>query len=338
MIVVTGGTGHIGNVLLRELLCRSQTVRAVVPSWEDRTPLDGLEVEIVDGDVRDIDSIRAAFQGSDLVYHLAGIVAISGGKKELLHQVNVEGTRNVLQACLDTCVRRLVYTSSIHAIIEPPPGTIIDESLPFDPERTIGDYARSKSLATLEVLKGVEAGLDAVVVCPTGVIGPHDYTPSEMGQLMILVAEGKLPAYIDGAYDFVDVRDVAQGLILAAERGRTGEAYILSGERITVRDLLSLIEDATGGKAPSLKVPFALARVGAKFTPLYYRLAKSKPLFTEYSVHVLAGDCFATCEKACNELGYSPRSLSESVRDTVRWFEEQGKLQMHSSPAAKQRP
>jgi dihydroflavonol-4-reductase len=337
MIVVTGATGHIGNVLLRELLSRGETVRAMVPSWEDRTPLDGLEVEIVDGDVREVSSLMRAFEGGDLVYHLAGIVAITAGKKDLLHEVNVEGTRNVVQVCLKRGVRRLVYTSSIHAIIEPPPGTVIDESFPFDPERTIGDYARSKSLATLEVLKGVEAGLDAVVVCPTGVIGPYDYAPSEMGQLMLQVARGKLKAYIDGAYDFVDVRDVAQGLILAAERGRTGEAYILSGDRIGVRDLMGLIEDATGGKAPSLKVPFALARVAAKFTPLYYRLVNSKPLFTEYSVHVLAGDCHTTCEKARDELGYSPRPLKRSVRDTIRWFKEQGTLQTASSSTKNQR-
>ncbi len=337
MIVVTGATGHIGNVLLRELLSRGETVRAMVPSWEDRTPLDGLQVEIVDGDVREVSSLMRAFEGSDLVYHLAGIVAITAGKKDLLHEVNVEGTRNVVQVCLKRGVRRLVYTSSIHAIIEPPPGTVIDESFPFDPERTIGDYARSKSLATLEVLKGVEAGLDAVVVCPTGVIGPYDYAPSEMGQLMLQVARGKLKAYIDGAYDFVDVRDVAQGLILAAERGRTGEAYILSGDRIRVRDLMGLIEDATGGKAPSLKVPFALARVAAKFTPLYYRLVNSKPLFTEYSVHVLAGDCYTTCEKARDELGYSPRPLKRSVRDTIRWFKEHGTLQTASSSPKYQR-
>lgn len=327
MIVLTGGTGHIGNVLVRKLLRRGEKVRAVVPSWEDRMPLDGLQVEIVDGDVRDVDSLIRAFEGSDLVYHLAGIVAITTGKRELLHEVNVEGTRNVVRACLETGVPRLVYTSSIHAIVEPPKGTVIDETLPFDPERTMGDYARSKALGTLEVLKGAEAGLDAVIVCPTGVIGPYDYAPSEMGQMMILVATGKLKAYLDGAYDFVDVRDVAEGLILAAERGRRGEAYILSGERITVPDLLSLLEDATGAKGPSLKVPFVLARVMAIFTPLYYRARKTKPLFTEYSVHVLGGDCFTTCDKAKRELGYSPRPLRESVRATIRWFEESGRLE-----------
>lgn len=327
MIMVTGATGHIGNVLVRELLSRGESVRAAIPAWEDRAPLDRLAVEIVEADVRDIDSLLQAFKGSDLVYHLAGIVAITTGMRELLSEVNVGGTRNVVQACLETGVPRLVYTSSIHAIVEPPHGTVIDETLPFDPDRTIGDYARSKALATLAVLKGVKRGLDAVTVCPTGVIGPYDYVPSEMGQLMINVATGKLKASVDGAYDFVDVRDVARGLILAAEKGRTGESYILSGERITVDDLMLMLEEVTGVKAPSFKVPLALARAGAGFAPLYYKVTKTKPLFTSYSVQVLGSNCLTSCDKARRELGYSPRPIRESVVDAIQWFEENGRLQ-----------
>ena len=326
MIVVTGGTGHIGNVLVRDLLSSGEKVRALVPPFEDTTPIDGLRLERVEGDVRDVNSVIEAFEGSDVVYHLAGIVSISPGKADLLREVNVEGTRNVIRACLEVGVPRLVYTSSIHAIVEPPPGTVIDETLPFDPDSAIGDYARSKALATLEVLEAVERGLNAVVACPTGVIGPHDYAPSEMGQLMINVATRKLKAYIDGAYDFVDVRDVATGLILAAEKGRTGESYILSGERITVHDLLSMLEEVTGARVPSLKVPPALAKTIARFTPLYYRVRGTKPLFTAYSIHVLTSDCLTTCEKARRELGYSHRPPRESVRDAIQWFRDHGRL------------
>lgn len=326
MIVVTGATGHIGNVLVRELLSRGESVRAVVPAWEDITPLKGLDAEIVEADVRDVDSLLRAFKGSDLVFHLAGIVAITPGMKELLSQVNVEGTRNVVQACLQAGVARLVYTSSIHAIVEPPHGTVIDETLPFDPDRTVGDYGRSKAQATLEVLSGVEQGLDAVIVCPTGVIGPYDYAPSEMGQLMIRVAQGSLKVSVEGAYDFVDVRDVARGLVLAAEKGRTGESYILSGERITVEDLMSILEEVTGVPAPSFKVPLALARAGAGVAPLYYKVTKTKPLFTPYSVEVLGSNCLTSSAKAQRELGYSPRPLRESVADSIQWFRENGRL------------
>jgi len=233
MIVVTGATGHIGNVLVRELLSRGENVRVVIPPFEDTTPLDGLKVEMVEGDVRQVDSLIQAFKEGDVVYHLAGIISILPGKSKLLYQVNVMGTRNVVGACLKTDVRRLVYTSSIHAIAEPPHGTAIDETLPFDPDRAIGEYDRSKAQATLEVLKAVQQGLDAIIVCPTGVVGPYDFKLSEMGQLFIDFAKKKLKAYIDGAYDFVDVRDVAIGHILACEKGHTGESYILSGERVT---------------------------------------------------------------------------------------------------------
>lgn len=175
MVVVTGATGHIGNVLVRELLSRGENVSVVIPPFEDTACLDGLQLEMVKGDVRQIDSLIQAFRGGDVVYHLAGAISILPGKNELLHQVNVVGTRNVVEACLKTDVRRLIYTSSIHAVKEPPHGTVIDETLPYDPDTVLGDYAKSKARATLEVLKGVKRGLDAVIVCPTGVIGPYDY-------------------------------------------------------------------------------------------------------------------------------------------------------------------
>lgn len=326
MIVVTGAAGHIGNVLVRELLPGGEDVRALVPLWEDAAPLDGLSVEIVEGDVRDVDSLVRAFEGSDLVFHLAGMVTITNGWSELLSQVNVAGTRNVIHACLKTDVRRLVYTSSIHAIVEPPHGVVIDETLPFDPDRTPGDYAKSKALASLEVLGAVEQGLDGVIVCPTGVMGPYDHAPSEMGQLIINVAQRRLKVCLDGAYDFVDVRDVARGLILAAEEGRRGESYILSGEQIAVRDLLSLIEEFTGVRAPSLKIPLPLARTVAELARPYYSLTKTRPLFTPYSIQVLTGNCLITCGKACLELGYWPRPIRESVADSITWFGENGML------------
>lgn len=326
MIVVTGATGHIGNVLVRELLARGEKIRTVIPPFEDITPLEGLEIEKVEGDVRDVNSLIQAFRGADVVYHLAGIISILPGKTELLYQVNVMGTRNVVEACLKSHVRRLIYTSSIHAVEEPPHGIVIDETLPYNPDKVLGDYAKSKAQATLEALEGVKKGLDTVVVCPTGVIGPYDFKPSEMGQLFVDFAKGKLNTYIDGAYDFVDVRDVVIGHILAFEKGRTGESYILSGEQITVRDLLLMLEDITGVKAPSFKIPAWLARTVGKVASLYYRLTKTKPLFTAYSVDVLDSNSLISSEKAHLELGYSTRSIRESIIDAVQWFKETSRL------------
>ncbi|MFC1950082.1 NAD-dependent epimerase/dehydratase family protein [Chloroflexota bacterium] len=241
MIVITGATGHIGNVLVRELIAHGQTVRALVLSDDDLRPLLGLNTEIVHGDVTDLRSLESAFAGADLVFHLAGIVTIMSSMKKVLERVNVGGLRNVVTACQATGVHRLIYTSSIHAVAEPPHGTIIDETQPFDPDRVLGDYARSKARATLLLLDEVGKGvIDAVICCPTGVIGPWDYGISNIGQLIFDFASGHLKSYVRGAYDFVDVRDVACGLILAAEKGQSGHHYIFSGAQVQVSELMNM--------------------------------------------------------------------------------------------------
>lgn len=322
VITIVGATGHLGNTLIRELVKEGERIRAVVPPFEDNTPLKNLDIEIVEGDVRNINSLLKAFEGAEIVYHMAGIVAISPGKRDLMTQVNVIGTQNVVNACLKTGVKRLVYTSSIHAIAEPPKDTVIDESFPFDPKKVQGDYAKSKALATLEVLKGVEEGLDAVILCPTGIIGPYDYKISEMGQLILDFMNKNLKTYVDGAYDFVDVRDVAKGHILAAKKGRKKESYILSGERITVYALLKILEELTNIKAPSFKIPYTLATAIAPLTPIYYSITRKKPLFTSYSIKVLGSNSLISSKKAKEELGYTTRPLKESIKDTILWFKE----------------
>jgi dihydroflavonol-4-reductase len=327
MIVITGATGHIGNVLVRQLLSRGANIRVMVPPGEDAVSLDMLEAEKVEGDVLNLDSLVRAFTGADVVYHLAGIVTIMPGQKELLYRVNVIGTQNVVKACLRCGVGRLVYTSSVHAIETPSHGTVIDETFPYAPGKVLGDYAKSKSLATLGVLKGVGQGLNAVIVCPSGVIGPYDYKISEMGQLIINSVKGKIKTYVEGAYDFVDVRDAATGIMLVCEKGRKGESYIVSGEQVTLRNLMVMIEDITGVRTPFLKIPSWLARTVGKAAPLYCRLSKSKPLFTDYSIDVLVSNSLISHKKAYSELGYSPRPVRESVADTIQWFRENGKLE-----------
>lgn len=324
--VVTGATGHLGNNLVRALLARGEQVRALVLPGDDTRPLAGLPVEVALGDVRDLGALLWAFRGADTVYHLAGLITIAPGREALLHQVNVLGTRNVVEAALRCGVQRLIYTASIHALVEPPHGTVIDERQPFDPEHIPTEYGRSKARAALEVLAGVERGLDAVIACPTGIIGPYDFQPSEMGRLFLKVAQRKMPLYVHGAYDFVDVRDVAWGLIAAAERGRRGESYILSGERVTVRQLMAYLEECTGVRAPRLGMPAGLARRVARLAALYARLSGSRPAFTEEAVSILVSNCCVSHEKAGRELGYAPRPIRETVADTIRWFREAGFL------------
>ncbi|MEL7670259.1 SDR family oxidoreductase [Methanobacterium sp.] len=320
MIAVTGATGHIGNVLVRKLLARGETVRAIVPPFEDIKPLEGLEVEIVEGDVRDADSLTKAFRSAEIVYHLAGIVTISSGNDDFLYQVNVEGTKNVVNSCLKNNVKRMVYVSSVHALKEPPHGTVIDETCDYDPECTRGSYDRSKALASLEVIKGIDKNLDSVLVCPSGVIGPYDYRISQMGHLFINFMKGDLKARVDGAYDFVDVRDVAEGIILACKKGKCGESYVLAGEQISVQDLFLELEKLTGIKAPSLKVPLWLVNVVSKVSPLYYKVTGKEPLFTTYSIDVINSNSKISSNKAFNELGYFPRPIKESIKDSVEWI------------------
>lgn len=322
MILVTGATGHIGNVLVRKLLDSGKNVRALILSGESRLPLRGLEIEQVVGDITQPATLEKAFKGIDTVYHLAGMISILPGYYALLRRINVQGTIHVINACVNAGVRRLVYTSSIHALAHAPQGVIIDEKIPYDPENPFGDYDRTKAEATLAVLKAAHDGLDAVIVCPTGVIGPYDYRKSEMGQLILDCVEEKPQLYVDGAYDFVDVRDVVDGLVIASENGQSGGSYILSGEQISVSSMLDMLQTTGGLRFLKIRLPMSLARFAAYFTPTFYRLTHTKPRFTPYSLEVLESNSLISHEKARNELGYSPRSLRVSLADTINWFRE----------------
>ena len=327
MVIVTGATGHIGNVLVRELLARGEVVRALVLPDDDKRPLAGLAIETVHGDVTDPVSLKSAFAGAELVFHLAGIVTIMPGMASVLARVNVGGMRNVIAACRASGVRRLVYTSSIHAIAEPPHGTVIDESQPFDPDRVLGDYARSKARATLLLLDEVrKGGLDAVICCPTGVIGPWDYGISNIGQLILDFASGHLKSYVSGAYDFVDVRDVARGLILAADKGQPGRHYIFSGAQVQVPELMEELARDIGYPAPSYQIPTVIARTAGILASVYYRLLRRKPVFTAYSIDVLRSNSLVSSARAREELGFTSRPWQESIRDHVEWFRTEGML------------
>ena len=326
MILVTGATGHLGNVLVRELVSRGEKVRTMFLPGEDHQPLEGLPVEIVEGNVLEPESLKPAFAGVRRAFHLAGIISIMPGQNELMHRVNVTGTQNVIRAAREAGVERLIYTSSIHALQRPHHGVTIDESLKFDPHNPAGEYDRTKAEASLKVLEAVEDGLDAVLVCPTGVIGPYDYRGSEMGKLIQAWMHRKSQFIIEGMFDFVDVRDIARGQILAGENGRRGETYILSGERITLETMLEIVQNCVGFRAPHIKIPVDLAKFAAAFTPLYYRITRTTPQFTPYSIETVLSNCNISHEKAQQELGYSPRHLKETLADTVAWWVAQRKL------------
>ncbi len=323
MWLVTGATGHIGNVLVRKLLERGENVRALILPGESRESISGLRVEAFEGDVLNLDSVFESMRGVKGIFHLAGVISIMPGPNPFVRKVNVEGTKNILRAASEKKIK-LIYTSSIHAIQRVENG-VIDENVPYDMNNPYGAYDRSKAEATLEVLNAARSGLEAVVACPTGVIGPYDFRGSMMGAVIHDAAAAKPTLYVDGAYDFVDVRDVADGLIAAAENGKRGESYILSGQKITVRYLLETVREITGRHFFQMKIPFDLAKFAAMFTPMYYRFANETPRFTPYSLEVLQSNSNISHAKATRELGYKPRPIFESIRDAVKWFLESRK-------------
>ena len=320
MILVTGATGHVGNVLVRQLLARGAQVRALVLPGEDAPSLQGLEVERVEGDVLDPTTLERAMDGVEVVYHLAGVISILPGSEDIMRRVNVEGVRNVVNAALKVGVRRLVHISSIHAFKRVPSGITLDETVPFAPDSPAGAYDRTKAEGTLAVLQAVRQGLDAVIVCPTGVIGPHDYLTSEMGQTILDFAKRKLHFLVDGAYDFVDVRDVAQGLILAREKGRPGEVYILSGARVKLVQLKKVVQEVVGVRSPAVVLPFGLAHLVATLSERFYRWTGATPRLTRYALRTVQESSDFRCDKARRELGYTPRPLRDSIADTLAWW------------------
>lgn len=323
MIVVTGATGHVGNVLVRTLVAQGATgVRALVGPSGQTASLSGLDVETVEADIRDHESLLRAFRGAEVVYHTAGIVSIAAAGLERLRVTNVEGTRNVLAACRKAGVGRLVYTSSVHALVEPPHGTCLDESYSVDPAGVRGPYARTKAEATCLVLAAAQEGLDAVVVFPSGIIGPYDFRLSYTGRFIRDCARGRFRVYVDGAYNFVDVRDVAQGLIAAAEKGRPGEGYVLAGHEVSVADLIHTIESIAGVPAPRWRLPFGFTRTVGYVMPAYSRIRREQPLFTTYSLDVIVSNCLMSSEKAQREIGFRPRPLRQTLEDAIGWYGE----------------
>ncbi len=322
MNLVTGATGHLGNVLVRELLSRGERVRVLLLPGENTQSVDGLAVDRVEGNILDVDSLKRAMQDVDVVFHMAALVSITEDKSDLLQLVNVEGTNNVLQAARSARVKQLIYTSSIHALERPPLGTAITEKLAFDPLNPAGTYDRTKAQASLLVQQAWREGLDTRIVCPTGVVGPYDYRRSEMGELILSWMKKRLHFIVEGAFDFVDVRDVAQGHIRVRDHGQPGETYLLGGERIELKRLHEIVQNVTGINMPLITFPLPVALAVAPIAELYYKLTKTKPRITRYSLETVVSNSEINSDKAKVELGYQPRRLVESVADTVLWWLE----------------
>lgn len=320
MIIITGASGHLGNTLIRTLKNRDYLIRGLILPHEKANLLPG--VEYINGDVRDRESLRKLFKDTDqfetYVIHTAGIVDISEQVTPQLYEVNVNGTRNMIALCKKYHVKRLVYVSSVHAIADHNRDTVIHETDHFSADEVVGGYAKTKAAATQAVLDAAEQGLNAVVVHPSGILGPYDQSGNHLVQMVNDYILGHLPACVKGGYDFVDVRDVADGCIRAMEKGRSGECYILSNRHYEIRDVLKMVQKVYGGRRLPV-LPMWMARAAAPFMQAYAKMKKVRPLYTRYSLFALSSNDKFSHDKATIELGYRPRDLFQTIRDTVIW-------------------
>jgi dihydroflavonol-4-reductase len=323
-VVVTGASGHIGGNLVRELLDQGRAVRVLV--HRDRRAIEGLDVECVEGDVCDATSIAKAFEGAGTVYHAAAHISLLGSEWRRLESVNVCGTRNVVEASLQCGVRRLVHFSSIHAMEQRPLDVPIDETRPLVNSEGSAAYDRSKAAAEREVRDGISRGLDAVILNPTAVVGPYDFRPSHLGQTLLALGRGQLPALVRGGFDWVDVRDVVEAALCAEKQAPLGAKYLLSGRWASVVELATLAEQITGVPAPRFACPLGLALVGAPFSTAWYSLRGERPLFTKFSLRTLRSNRRISHARATRDLNYHPRPLHDTLEDAYAWFVQTGRL------------
>jgi len=323
-VVVTGASGHVGANLIRALLAQGRPTRALL--HRDRRAIDGLKVETVEGDICDLHSLCQAFDGADTVYHLAANISLLMSAWPRLHAVNVIGTQNVVEACLRCGVRRLVHFSSIHALVPKPSDAPVDELRPLVESSNCPPYDRSKAASEKEVRKGIERGLDAVIISPTAIVGPHDYQLSHFGAVLLALANHKLPALVAGGFDWVDVRDVVEGAMQAEERAQCGAKYLLSGHWVSIQDVAVMVTEVTGAPVPGFVCPTWLARIGAPMVTAYNRILGRRPLYTSYSIKTLRTNQSISHQRATHEFGYHPRPFRETLFDTLRWFEQTGQL------------
>jgi len=326
-VSLTGSTGHVGTALATLLCERGYSVRAVV--HERTRGLEGLQLSKVKASLADAESLRRAFAGSQIVFHAAARISITRRDMREVAETNVIGTRNVIEACRAVGVKRLVHFSSIEAFCPKPLDSTLDEDRSLEDGSTGSPYARSKAQAEIEVRKAIGDGMDAVILNPTAVVGPFDHRPSLMGRAIIAFGTGAIPMLVDGGYDWVDVRDVAEGALSAAERAPKGARYLLGGRWASLGEMARLVCEAANRRAPTMTCPYWVARMGVPVSTLFSSLFAKKPLFTGYSLAALRGNRQISHQRAEREIGYRPRDLEETIRDTWRWFAQTGLVSSH---------
>ncbi len=327
---ITGASGHVGVNLVRALIARGRNVRIIAHS--STLGLEDLKVERRNGDVNDPDSLVRAFEGVSIVYHLAAYISLLMSDRVRCSAVNIEGTRNVIDACRRNNVKRLVHFSSIHSLCSEPLDIPIDETRPLVESLKSAPYDLSKASGERLVRQASREGLDAVIINPTAVIGPYDYRPSHFGQALIMMAEGRIPMLLEGGFDWVDARDVAEGAIRAEQTAPAGGNYLLSGTWLSVSEIAAIVSQITGRRPPALVCPASVAGACAPVVTAVSRWTGVRPLFTTVSLKALAGNRNVSHAKATHDLGYEPRPIRETLSDTIGWFIDNGFIKRRGHP------
>jgi len=321
--VVTGAGGFIGSVLVRELIARGRSVRAIVRS--NKKSLEELDIEIVTADIRDSSSLDRALTGAESVFHLASVISLSGDRSGSVTETNIDGARNVAEAALKNGVKKFIHCSSIHVFdLKERGNTINENTIRVTTDSPV--YDRTKYAGETAVRDLIKMGLPALVIHPTGVLGPGDHRPSRMGQVLIDLSSKKLPALISGGFDWVDVRDVCAGALAAEEFGRIGESYILSGQWHSTRQLAIFGEEITGTPPPTLDLPMWLAQGIAPVGSLLGKITSNEYRLNSDTVSALNAARTISSAKAETELRFKSRPIRDSVHDAYKWFEKFGLL------------
>jgi dihydroflavonol-4-reductase len=324
--LVTGATGFVGAAVARALGAAGWQVRVLVRGGSDRGNLQRLAAEVVEGDLADLRSLERALAGCEGLFHVAADYRLGARDPEPLYRTNVDGTRNILNAARTAGVPRIVYTSSVATIGIPSDGSPGDERTPVALASMIGHYKRSKYLAEEVAREAARAGMSVVIVNPSTPVGPGDIKPTPTGQLVLDAAAGRMPAYVDTGLNIVHVDDVAAGHLLAFERGRSGERYILGGEDMTLQMILAQIARLVGRKPPRIRLPYAAVLPVAYLAEAFAKVSGRSGRVTLEGVRMSRKRMFFSSGKAVSELGYRWRPPPEAFEDAVRWFRERGVL------------
>jgi len=324
--LVTGATGFVGAAVARALLRAGWQVRVLARGGSDRSNLKALPLEVAEGDLADVASLQRALVDCTGLFHVAADYRLGARDPSQLYRTNVEGTRNILNVARRVGVRRIVYTSSVATIGIPADGSPGDEQTPTALGNMIGHYKRSKYLAEQVALEFAQAGSSLVIVNPSTPVGPGDVKPTPTGQLVLDAACGRMPAYVDTGLNIVHVDDVAAGHLMAFERGRTGERYILGGEDITLQRILAQIAGLAGTKPPRIRLPYAAVLPIAYIAEAYAKVSGRSGRITLEGVRMSRKRMFFSSAKAERELGYRVRPSVEAFADALSWFRDNGRL------------